>query len=57
MGVLSGKGLFVEGQLARAMYMSLHLMHRQVVIGALPTMLSEFGRLLLKRTAPHVKLH
>jgi NADH dehydrogenase len=57
MGVLSGKGLFVEGQLARTMYMSLHLMHHQAVIGTLPTMLGAFGRLLLKRSAPRVKLH
>jgi NADH dehydrogenase len=57
MGVLSGKGLFVEGQLARVMYMSLHLMHHQAVIGTVPTMLGALGRLLLRRTAPRVKLH
>jgi NADH:ubiquinone reductase (H+-translocating) len=57
MGVLSGKSLFVEGQLARLIYMSLHLMHHQAVIGTLPTMLTALGRLLLKRTAPRVKLH
>ena len=50
MGMLSGKGLFVEGQLARMMYASLHLMHHQAVVGTL-------GRLLLRRTAPRVKLH
>ncbi|SAL70360.1 NADH dehydrogenase [Caballeronia choica] len=57
MGVLTGKSLFVKGQLARLMYMSLHLMHHQAVIGTLPTMLAALGRLLLKRTAPRVKLH
>jgi NADH dehydrogenase len=57
MGVLSGKSLFVEGQFARLIYMSLHLMHHQVVIGTLPTMLAAVGRLLLRRTAPRVKLH
>jgi NADH dehydrogenase len=32
-------------------------MHHQAVIGTLPTMLAAFGRLLLKRSAPRVKLH
>lgn len=57
MGVLTGRGLYVQGRLARTMYMSLHLMHHQAVIGTVPTVLGAFGRLLLKRTAPSVKLH
>ena len=57
MGMLSGKGLFVEGPLARMMYMSLHLMHHHAVVGTLPTILGTLGRLLLRRTAPRVKLH
>ncbi len=57
MGVLSGKSWFVEGLLARWMYMSLHLMHHLAVLGALRTGMMALGRLLLKRGTPRVKLH
>lgn len=57
MGVLTGKGLFVEGLLARLMYMGLHLMHHAALLGLLRTGSLALGRLLLKRGAPRVKLH
>lgn len=57
MGVLSGKSWFVEGMVARTMYMSLHLMHHAAVLGVLRTCSLALGRLLLKRSAPRVKLH
>lgn len=57
MGVLSGKSWFVEGLLARLMYMSLHLMHHLAVLGGLRTATLALGRLLIKRGAPRVKLH
>lgn len=57
MGVLSGKSWFVEGMVARTMYMSLHLMHHLAVLGAMRTFVMAVGRLLLKRSAPRVKLH
>ena len=57
MGVLSGKNWFVEGMLARLMYMSLHLMHHLAVLGMMRTATLAVGRLLLKRGAPRVKLH
>lgn len=57
MGVLSGKSWFVEGIVARTMYMSLHLMHHAAVLGILRTCSLALGRLLLKRSAPRVKLH
>lgn len=57
MGVLKGKSWFVEGLLARLMYMSLHLMHHMAVLGPLRTGTMALGRLLLKRGAPRVKLH
>lgn len=57
MGVLSGKSWFVEGVVARMMYMSLHLMHHLAVLGAMRTFVMAVGRLLLKRSAPRVKLH
>lgn len=57
MGVLSGKSWFVEGLVARTMYMSLHLMHHMAVLGFLQTVSIAIGRLLLKRSTPRVKLH
>lgn len=57
MGVLSGKNWFVEGWLARLMYMSLHLMHHLAVLGPVRTGTLAVGRLLMKRGAPRVKLH
>lgn len=57
MGVLSGKSWFVEGLLARLMYMSLHLLHHKAVLGLVRTASLAFGRLLMKRGAPRVKLH
>ncbi|MDV2114941.1 NAD(P)/FAD-dependent oxidoreductase [Alcaligenes faecalis] len=57
MGVLSGKSWFVEGLLARIMYMSLHLMHYMAILGVARTATLALGRLLSKRAAPRVKLH
>lgn len=57
MGVLSGKNWFVEGLLARLMYMSLHLKHHMVVLGIVQTATLALGRLLLRRGTPRVKLH
>ena len=57
MGSLSGKSWFVEGLMARLMYMSLHLRHHMAVLGALPTASIALGRLLLRRGTPRVKLH
>lgn len=57
MGVLAGKSWFVEGLLARLMYMSLHLMHHMAVLGFWRTASLAMGRLLLKRSTPRVKLH
>ncbi|NYT77268.1 NAD(P)/FAD-dependent oxidoreductase [Alcaligenaceae bacterium] len=57
MGVLSGKSWFVEGLLARFMYMSLHLLHHKAVLGPVRTASLALGRLLMKRGAPRVKLH
>lgn len=57
MGVLTGKSFFVEGLLARLMYMSLHLMHHMAILGVARTGAMALGRLLLKRSTPRVKLH
>lgn len=57
MGVLFSKSWFVEGLFARAMYVSLHLMHHQAVLGTLRTVVLAMARFLVKRARPLVKLH
>ncbi|SHH87159.1 NAD(P)/FAD-dependent oxidoreductase [Pollutimonas bauzanensis] len=57
MGVLTGKNWFVQGLLARLMYMSLHLMHHLAILGFARTASLAVGRLLMKRGRPRVKLH
>lgn len=57
MGVLAGRNWFVEGLLARTMYMSLHLMHHLAVLGPWRTLSLALGRLFLKRSTHRVKLH
>jgi NADH dehydrogenase len=48
---------FVEGFLARIMYLSLHLMHHQAVLGSMRTGVLAVARFLIRRTTPLVKLH
>jgi NADH dehydrogenase len=57
MGRLFRPSWFVEGFLARMMYVSLHLMHHQAVLGTLRTGALAMARFLVKRTRPMVKLH
>jgi NADH dehydrogenase len=57
MGSLQGLNWFVEGFFARMMYVSLHLLHHQAVMGALRTGVLAVARFLIKRTTPLVKLH
>ena len=57
MGSLRGASLFVEGFMARIMYLSLHLMHHQAVLGSVRTGLLALARFLIRRTTPIVKLH
>ncbi|MBX3608877.1 MAG: NAD(P)/FAD-dependent oxidoreductase [Hydrogenophaga sp.] len=57
MGNLMGSNWFVQGLLARTMYVSLHLMHHQAVLGTLRTAVLAFARFLVKRATPLVKLH
>jgi NADH dehydrogenase len=57
MGSLQGLNWFVEGFFARMMYVSLHLMHHQAIMGALRTGVLAVARFLIKRTTPLVKLH
>ncbi len=57
MGSLKGLSWFVEGFVARLMYVSLHLMHHRAVLGTLRTGLLAVARYLIQRTKPLVKLH
>ncbi|SHN41892.1 NADH dehydrogenase [Duganella sacchari] len=57
MGSLKGLSWFVDGFVARMMYVSLHLMHHQAVLGTVRTGVLALARFLIKRTTPLVKLH
>jgi NADH dehydrogenase len=57
MGSLKGLSWFVEGFFARMMYVSLHLLHHQAVLGSVRTGVLALARFLIKRTTPLVKLH
>ncbi|MES2153132.1 MAG: NAD(P)/FAD-dependent oxidoreductase [Pseudomonadota bacterium] len=57
MGSLKGLHWFVEGGFARLMYVSLHLLHHQAVLGTLRTAVLAVARYLIKRSTPLVKLH
>ena len=57
MGSLRGASWFVEGMMARMMYLSLHMLHHRAVLGTMRTGLMALGRFLIRRTTPLVKLH
>jgi len=57
MGSLKGLSWFVDGFVARMMYVSLHLMHHQAVLGTVRTGVLALARFLIKRSTPLVKLH
>lgn len=57
MGNLFRSTWYVQGLLARTMYVSLHLMHHQAVLGSLRTAVLALARFLVKRATPLVKLH
>ncbi|MCW5655595.1 NAD(P)/FAD-dependent oxidoreductase [Hydrogenophaga sp.] len=57
MGNLFRSTWYVQGMLARTMYVSLHLMHHQAVLGTLRTGVLAVARFLVKRATPLVKLH
>ena len=57
MGNLFKSTWYVQGLLARTMYVSLHLMHHQAVLGTLRTGVLAVARFLVKRATPLVKLH
>jgi NADH dehydrogenase len=57
MGGLVGGNLWVEGLSARLMYRSLYKLHEYALHGPTKVTLDTLGRLVTRRTEPHVKLH
>ena len=57
MGGLAGKNFFVEGLIAKWMYMSLHLMHHRAILGTVKTGVLALARLLQQRVSGRLKLH
>ena len=57
MGGLSGKNFFVQGLIAKWMYMSLHLMHHRAILGTGKTAVLALARLLQQRVSGRMKLH
>lgn len=57
MGGLAGKNFFVEGLIAKWMYISLHLMHHRAILGIGKTGVLALARLLQQRVSGRLKLH
>jgi NADH dehydrogenase len=57
MGPLVGSTLFIEGFLARILYISLYRMHLVALHGVIRTLADTLGQWLQRKTAPRVKLH
>lgn len=57
MGSLAGGNFFIEGLIAKYMYMSLHLMHHRAIIGYRKTALLALARIAQKRVSGRFKLH
>ncbi|HSI49223.1 MAG TPA: FAD-dependent oxidoreductase [Ideonella sp.] len=57
MGGLSGRNFFVEGLLAKWMYISLHLLHHRAIVGLGNTVVLALARLLQRRVSGRLKLH
>ncbi|HWV64038.1 MAG TPA: NAD(P)/FAD-dependent oxidoreductase [Oxalicibacterium sp.] len=57
MGPLVGRALFIEGILARLLYLSLYKMHLAALHGFMRMLADSLGQWLQRRTSPRVKLH
>ncbi|HET6309125.1 MAG TPA: NAD(P)/FAD-dependent oxidoreductase [Rhodopila sp.] len=57
MGFLSGRGMFVEGLVARMMYRSLYKMHETALHGGTSVFWRSVVRTVMQRPTPTVKLH
>jgi NADH:ubiquinone reductase (H+-translocating) len=50
-------GVWIEGLIARLMYLSLYKMHEIALHGVPTVLLNTLARRITRRTEPHVKLH
>ena len=57
MGGLAGRNFFVEGMIAKWMYISLHLNHHRAILGLGKTCVLALARLLQQRVSGRLKLH
>lgn len=57
MGKLIGSTLFVEGKVARLLYVSLYRQHVMALHGFMRMVLDTLGQWLRRKTSPRVKLH
>lgn len=57
MGAVSGGSMYIQGLFARIMYRSLYKMHLMALHGVVSVAIHSIGRLIARRTEPHVKLH
>ncbi len=57
MGGLLGRSFFVEGLIAKWMYMGLHLDHHRAILGLRGTIVLALARLLQRRVSGRLKLH
>lgn len=57
MGAVSGGSMYIQGLFARIMYRSLYKMHLMALHGVASVIIHSIGRLITRRTEPHVKLH
>jgi NADH:ubiquinone reductase (H+-translocating) len=57
MGGLGGPNFFIEGLVAKWLYMSLHLSHHRAILGTGKTIVLALARLLQERVSGRLKLH
>ncbi|MGH8728461.1 MAG: NAD(P)/FAD-dependent oxidoreductase [Burkholderiales bacterium] len=57
MGFLAGSSVFIEGVVARLMYLSLYKMHQYALHGFTRVFFDTLARAITRRTEPQVKLH
>lgn len=57
MGGLGGRNFFVDGLIAKGMYMALHLDHHRAILGFWNTLVLALARLLQRRVSGRLKLH
>jgi NADH:quinone reductase (non-electrogenic) len=57
MGGLAGRNFFIEGLIAKWMYVSLHLNHHRAILGTGKTLVLALARVLQQRVSGRLKLH